>query len=49
MSNEPEKWVSLKEIAAHIGVSEDTIRLWIKKARFLIAVPEDNINLKFQR
>lgn len=31
MSNEPEKWVNLKEIAAHIGVSEDTIRLWIKK------------------
>ena len=31
MPNEPEKWVNLKEIAAHIGVSEDTIRLWIKK------------------
>ena len=31
MPYEPEKWVNLKEIAAHIGVSEDTIRLWIKK------------------
>jgi excisionase family DNA binding protein len=31
MANEPEKWVSIREIADHIGVSKDTIRLWIKK------------------
>ena len=31
MSNEPEKWSSLKEIAEHLGVSKDTIRNWIKK------------------
>ena len=32
MSNEPEKWSSLEEIAEHLGVSKDTIRNWIKKA-----------------
>jgi excisionase family DNA binding protein len=26
-----ESWVNLEEIAAHIGVSKDTIRVWIKK------------------
>jgi excisionase family DNA binding protein len=31
MSNEPEKWSSLEEIAQHLGVSKDTIRNWIKK------------------
>jgi excisionase family DNA binding protein len=31
MSNEPEKWSSLEEIAEHLGVSKDTIRNWIKK------------------
>lgn len=31
MSNEPEKWSSLEEIADHLGVSKDTIRNWIKK------------------
>ena len=31
MTNEPEKWSSLEEIAAHLGVSKDTIRNWIKK------------------
>jgi len=25
-----EKWSSLKEVADHLGVSQDTIRLWIK-------------------
>jgi excisionase family DNA binding protein len=28
---EPEKWSSLEEIAKHLGVSKDTIRIWIKK------------------
>ncbi len=26
-----ERWMSLKEIAEHLGVSMDTIRSWIKK------------------
>ena len=31
MQTEHEKWVSLEEIAEHIGISKDTIRSWIKK------------------
>ena len=31
MTNEPEKWSSLEEIAEHLDVSKDTIRNWIKK------------------
>lgn len=26
-----ERWQSLEEIAGHLGVSKDTIRIWIKK------------------
>lgn len=26
-----ERWLSLEEIAIHLGVSKDTIRIWIKK------------------
>lgn len=26
-----ERWMSLEEIAKHLGVSKDTIRAWIKK------------------
>lgn len=26
-----ERWFSLEEISKHLGVSKDTIRLWIKK------------------
>ena len=28
---EVERWMSLEEIANHLGVSKDTIRAWIKK------------------
>ncbi len=28
---EVERWQSLEEISKHLGVSKDTIRLWIKK------------------
>lgn len=28
---EVERWMSLEEIAKHLGVSKDTIRAWIKK------------------
>ena len=31
MSNEAERWYSLKEITAHLGVSRDTILIWIAK------------------
>ena len=30
-SSEPERWSGLEEIAQHLGVSKDTIRMWIKK------------------
>lgn len=29
--SKPEKWVSSKEVAEHLGVTIDTIRNWIKK------------------
>lgn len=29
--NEVERWHSLNEISKHLGVSKDTIRIWIKK------------------
>jgi excisionase family DNA binding protein len=29
--NTVERWLSLEEISKHLGVSKDTIRLWIKK------------------
>lgn len=32
MSEIFEKWSSLEETAAYIGIAEDTIRNWIKKA-----------------
>ncbi|WP_312339030.1 helix-turn-helix domain-containing protein [Anaerospora hongkongensis] len=31
MAIEPEKWVSLEEIAVHTGLSKDTIRNYIKR------------------
>ncbi len=29
--SEVERWQSLEEISKHLGVSKDTIRIWIKK------------------
>lgn len=29
--NDVERWLSLEEIAKHVGCSRDTIRAWIKK------------------
>ena len=29
--NDVERWLSLEEIAKHVGCSKDTIRTWIKK------------------
>lgn len=31
MTNEPEKWVNIEDIAEYLSVSKDTIRSWIKK------------------
>lgn len=28
---EVERWLSVEEISKHLGISKDTIRLWIKK------------------
>ncbi len=38
MSNEPEnvtpeKWVNLEDIAAHLSVSDDTVRTWVKEGK----------------
>lgn len=44
MSNEPEKWSSLEEIADHLGVSKDTIRIWIKKG----AIPHRKIGKQYK-
>lgn len=33
MERDAEKWVSLEEIAEHMGLSKDTIRNYIKKQR----------------
>lgn len=44
MTNEPEKWSSLEDIAEHLGVSKDTIRNWIKKG----AIPHYKIGKQYK-
>lgn len=34
MSNETENWVTIDEVAEHLKVHKDTIRIWIKKKSF---------------
>ncbi len=31
--NEPERWLSVEEIAKHLGVSKETIYRWIEKKK----------------
>lgn len=31
MVNEPERWLSVEEIAKHLGVSKETIYRWVEK------------------
>ncbi len=42
--NEVERWMSLEEIAKHLGVSKDTIRAWIKKE----TIPYHKIGRKYK-
>lgn len=44
MSNEPEKWSSLEEISEHLGISKDTIRIWIKKG----VIPHHRIGKQYK-
>jgi len=30
-ANDVERWLGIHEISKHLGVSKDTIRIWIKK------------------
>lgn len=34
MTNEAENWVTIDEVAEHLKVHKDTIRIWIKKKAF---------------
>lgn len=34
MTNEAENWVTIDEVAEHLKVHKDTIRIWIKKKNF---------------
>lgn len=49
MERDTEKWVSLEEIAEHMGLSKDTIRNYIKNNRCHITELANSINLKFQK
>ena len=31
MENNPERWVSMKEITAYLGINRDTVLSWIEK------------------
>ena len=42
--NEIGRWMSLEEIAKHLGVSKDTIRIWIKKE----TIPYHKVGRKYK-
>lgn len=33
MGNESEKWVNLEDVAEHLSVSKDTVRIWMKEGK----------------
>ena len=42
--SEVERWVSLEDIAAHLDVSKDTIRAWIKKG----TIPFHKVGIQYK-
>ena len=44
MERDTEKWVSLEEIAEHMGLSKDTIRNYIKKQQ----IPYDRVGKQYK-
>lgn len=42
--SEVERWVSLEDIAGHLDVSKDTIRVWIKKG----TIPHHRIGRQYK-
>ena len=47
--SEVERWVSLEDIAAHLDVSKDTIRAWIKKGTIPFHKVGDSISSGYPR
>lgn len=41
---EVEHWLSVEEISKHLGISKDTIRLWIKKE----AIPYHKVGRQYK-
>lgn len=41
---EVERWLSVEEISKHLGISKDTIRLWIKKE----AIPYHKVGRQYK-
>ena len=33
MGKESEKWVNLEDVAEHLSVSKDTVRIWMKEGK----------------
>lgn len=40
---EPERWFSVEEIAAHLGVSKETVYRWLEKADEKRKIPSHRI------
>ena len=33
LNNTEERWVNLEDVAKHLGISQDTVRAWIKAGK----------------